>query len=154
MNELPRSNVVPYLTVEDAKGIISFYAKAFGAREVMRQETPDGTKILHAALVINDGLVMLSDDFPEMNGCKARTAKALGGTPIMVALTVPDADATWEKATGAGAKVVMPLADQFWGDRFGILEDPAGIRWSLSTPKTKVTAEELRAGAEKTFGGA
>jgi PhnB protein len=152
MNDLPISPVVPYLTVADAKSAIRFYMEAFGAREVEHQETPDGKSVIHSRLVIHGGVIMLCDDFPEKNGGKSHTARALGGTPVMIALTVPDADAVWDRATRAGAKVVMPLEDQFWGDRFGILEDPAGNRWSLSTPKRKPTEAELRAGAQKHFG--
>jgi PhnB protein len=152
MNDLPISPVVPYLTVADAKSAIRFYIDAFGAREVEHQDTPDGKRVIHSRLVIQGGVVMLCDDFPEMNGGKSHTALALGGTPVMIALMVDDADAVWDRATRAGAKVVMPLADQFWGDRFGILEDPAGNRWSLSTQKRKPTEAELREGAQKHFG--
>jgi PhnB protein len=154
MTEAPICRVVPYLTAADAKKAIRFYVEAFDAHEVNRQDTPDGKSVIHAELSLFGSTVMVSDDFVEMNAGKARTAKALGGTPVMIALLVPDADVVWARATRAGAKVVMPLADQFWGDRFGMLEDPEGIRWSVSTPVRKATDKELRAGAEKHFGPA
>jgi PhnB protein len=147
-NTIPNTNLVPYLTVSDAKSVIAFYVDAFGAKEVNRQATPDG-RILHAALAVNGGMLMLSDDYPEKNGGKSSTARALGGSPVMISLAVEDADAVWAKAVSAGARIVMPLADQFWGDRFGIVEDPAGLRWSISTSKRKPSEEELRAGAAK-----
>jgi PhnB protein len=152
MTEAQTSRVVPYLTAADAKKAIRFYVEAFGAREVNRQDTPDGKSVIHAELALHGGTLMVSDDFPDMNGGKPRTAKALGGTPVTISLIVANADAVWAQATRAGAKVVMPLADQFWGDRFGMLEDPEGIRWSVSMPVRKASDNELRAGAEKHFG--
>jgi PhnB protein len=135
--------VSPYLTVHDAKGAIDFYTRAFGAREVSRQAMPDSDKLMHAAVMINGGLVMLSDDFPEMSGGKSRTPKAYGGTSVTIHLNLPDVDAVWNQAVAAGAQVVMPLADMFWGDRYGILEDPFGHHWSLATPKRQMTSEQI-----------
>lgn len=144
------SPVAPYLTVDDAKGAIDFYLRAFGARELGRQATPDG-RILHAALQLNGGLVMLCDDFPEMSEGRRSSPPALGGTAVAIHLTLPDVDATWKRAVEAGAKVVMPLADAFWGDRFGVLEDPFGHRWSLSTPQREVSEEEMGAAVKEMF---
>ncbi len=145
--------LAPYLTVDDAKGAIDFYARAFGAREMGRQAMPGSDKLMHAALVINGGLVMLSDDFPEMSGGKSSTPKALGGTPVTLHLTLPDVDATWNQAVAAGATVVMPLADMFWGDRYGVLEDPYGHRWSLATPKQNLSPEEIEKAAQQSMKG-
>ncbi|AKF03189.1 VOC family protein [Sandaracinus amylolyticus] len=143
----------PYLTVDDAKAAIEFYVRAFGATELGRQATPDGSKLIHAALVLpNGGHVMLSDDFPEMNGGASKTPKALGGTPVAIHLDLPDVKATWARAVEAGAQVKMPLALQFWGDEFGVLEDPFGHRWSLATRAKVATKDELDAGAQKHFG--
>ena len=142
----------PYLTVDNAKGAIEFYTKAFGAKELGRQATPDGSKLIHAALLINGGLVMLSDDFPEMSGGKAGTPKALGGTPVTIHMNLADVDATWKQAVDAGATVIMPLAEQFWGDRYGQLEDPFGHRWSLATTKRKPSQEEVDKATEEHFG--
>jgi PhnB protein len=151
MDNATQSPVTPYLTVDNAVEEIVFLKKAFGAEEVNRQSTPDGKKLIHAALIVNGGVVMMSDDFPEMNDGHCRSPKARGGTSVTIHLTLPDVDATWKAAVAAGAKVVMPLADQFWGDRYGILESPSGHRWSLSTPKKKASESELKAGAAKHF---
>jgi PhnB protein len=147
----PPPPLSPYLTVPDARGAIAFYERAFGAQVAQRQETPDGKRIIHAALVVNGGWLMLSDDFPEMSGGRSRTPAAFGGTSVTIHLDLADVDAVWARAVEAGAKVVMPLADQFWGDRYGILEDPAGHRWSLATRGKPVSAADLAAGAEKHF---
>jgi PhnB protein len=140
----------PYLTVDDARAACEFYVRAFDAKVLSQQPTPDGKKLIHAALDVNGGLFMLSADFPEMSG-SSRTPKAFGGTPVTLHLDLADVDATWKKAVDAGAKVVMPVADQFWGDRYGILEDPFGHRWSLATRKAVVGEDALKAGAEKHF---
>lgn len=145
--------ITPYLTVADAKAAIAFYEKAFGATATGRMDTPDGSKVIHAALRFpNGGLVMLSDDFPEMMGGKRSDPRALGGTAVVVHLDVPDADATWARATEAGVTVLMPLADAFWGDRYGMVEDPFGHRWSIATRKKAVSEDDLRREAEKHFG--
>jgi PhnB protein len=146
------SPVVPYLTVDDARAAIRFYTEAFAAHVERRQDTPDGSKVIHAQLAVQGGTVMLSDDFPEVKGGKKSSPRALGGSPVMIALQVADADGVFAAATRAGATVVMPLADQFWGDRFGVLEDPFGHRWSISTPKRTPTEAELLAGAKAHFG--
>lgn len=148
----PPPPVSPYLTVEDSDRALRFYADAFGACEVFRNTTPDGAKIIHAAMLINGGLVMLSDDFPEMNGGHCRSPRAIGGTPVTIHLDLPDVDVTWQAAIAAGAKVVMPLGDMFWGDRYGIVEDPFGHRWSLATRKRQPTQADIEAGTRKHFG--
>lgn len=144
--------VTPYLTVADASGAIDFYVRAFGAQVLSRQPTPDGSKLIHAALLVNGGLVMLSDDFPEMSGGQRRDPKALGGTPVTLHLDLPDVKAVWKQAVDTGAAVRMPLAVQFWGDEYGVLEDPFGHRWSLATRVKKVSEQELDAGAQAHFG--
>jgi PhnB protein len=141
--------LAPYLTVGDAKGAIEFYTRAFGAREMSRQDMPGSDKLMHAALLINGALVMLSDDFPEMSGGKSTTPKALGGTAVTLHLTLPDVDTAWNQAVAAGAQVVMPLADMFWGDRYGVLEDPYGHRWSLATPKQNLSPDQIQKAAEQ-----
>ena len=125
----------PYLTVDGGAAAIDFYKAAFGADELFRQAAPDGERIFHASLSINGALVYLSDDFPDMNEGARRDPKALGGTPVTIHLRIPEGiDEVWERAVIAGATAVMPLEKQEWGDRYGILEDPFGHRWSLAEP--------------------
>ena len=129
--ERPRTGVVPFLTIRDGKAAeaLAFYAKAFGAIEVERNPTPDGSKLMQASMKLNDGWIMLADDFPEFRG---RPSDPPGAT--MLHLAVADADASWEKALEAGATVEMPIADQFWGDRYGQVRDPFGHLWSVGSP--------------------
>lgn len=135
--------VLPHLTVDDAAAAIDFYVKAFDAVELGRVPGPDGKKLIHAALRLNGATIMLNDDFPEMTDGKSMTPTALGGTPVTIHLTVTDVDAKFAKAVDAGATVVMPLGDQFWGDRYGVLRDPFGFLWSLGQPVREVSAEEI-----------
>jgi PhnB protein len=130
----------PYLSVKDAASAIEFYKKAFGAREVMRMPQPDG-KIGHAEVRIGDAPIMLADEFPEMN---FRSPQSLGGTPVNIVVYVNDVDALVGQAVGAGAKLSKPVADQFYGDRVGVLEDPFGHSWSFATHIEDVTPEEMK----------
>ncbi|GBE68029.1 hypothetical protein MFM001_44910 [Mycobacterium sp. MFM001] len=136
----------PHLVVDDAAAAIDFYVKAFDAVELGRVPGPDG-KLIHAALRINGFVVMLADDFPEMSGGKSMTPKSLGGTPVTIHLTVTDVDAKFQRALDAGAVVVMPVEDQFWGDRYGAVEDPFGHRWSLGQPVREVDYDQIAAAA-------
>jgi PhnB protein len=135
--------VSPMLTVSDGAAAIDFYVKAFDAEELGRVPGPDGKKLFHAALRINGSLVMLNDDFPEMNEGKSATPEALGGSPVTIHLTVTDVDKKFQKAVDAGATVVMPLDDMFWGDRYGELRDPFGHLWSMGQPVREVSPEEI-----------
>jgi PhnB protein len=134
----------PHLVVDDAAAAIDFYVKAFGAEEVGRVPRPDG-KLIHAAVRINGSLVMLNDDFPEMSGGKSMTPTSLGGTPVTIHLTVTDVDAKFQRALDAGATLVAPLEDQFWGDRYGMVRDPFGHHWSLGQPVREVSMDEIAA---------
>ena len=136
-------SVSPMLTVGDGAAAIDFYVKAFDAEELGRVPGPDGKKLYHAALRINGSLVMLNDDFPEMSDGKSLTPPALGGSPVTIHLTVTDVDAKFQKAVDAGATVTMPLADAFWGDRYGELVDPFGHRWSMGQPVREVSDAEI-----------
>lgn len=136
--------VAPHLCVDDGAAAIDFYVKAFGATELARLAGPDG-KLMHGAVQINGSTVMLNDDFPEYNDGKASTPTALGGSPVTIHLQVTDAEAVFQRAVDAGATVVMPLADQFWGDRYGVLRDPFSHLWSVGQPVREVSEEELRA---------
>ncbi|WIM85971.1 VOC family protein [Candidatus Mycobacterium wuenschmannii] len=134
----------PHLTVGDAAAAIDFYVKAFGAEELVRLPRPDG-KIVHASVRINGFMVMLNDDFPEMADGKSLTPVALGGTPVGIHLTVTDVDTWFQRALDAGATVVVPLEEQFWGDRYGMVADPFGHHWSLGQPVKEVNYDDLAA---------
>ncbi|RWA20152.1 hypothetical protein MELE44368_18315 [Mycolicibacterium elephantis DSM 44368] len=133
----------PMLTVSDGAAAIDFYVKAFDAEELGRVPAADGKRLLHAALRINGTMVMLNDDFPEMNDGKSVTPEALGGSPVTIHLTVTDVDAKFQQAIDAGATVVMPLDDMFWGDRYGEVRDPFGHMWSLGQPIREVSQDEI-----------
>jgi PhnB protein len=135
--------LMPHLCVAGGAAAIDFYIRAFGARELMRLAGPDG-RLLNAAVEINGAMVMLADEYPEMGGLGP---KALGGTPVTLHLSVSDADAAIARAADAGATVVMPAADMFWGDRYGIVEDPFGHRWSIAHPVAPKFGADLEAAA-------
>jgi PhnB protein len=141
--------VSPMLTVSDGAAAIDFYVKAFDAEELGRVPGPDGKKLYHAALRINGAMVMLNDDFPEMNDGKSVTPEALGGSPVTIHLTVTDVETKFQKAVDAGATVVMPLDDMFWGDRYGELRDPFGHLWSMGQPMREVSEEEIEAAVKQ-----
>jgi PhnB protein len=147
-------NIIPEICVDDARGAIRFYKKAFGAKDLGTHATPDGKRIMHCGLALNGGVVFVCDDFPERSGGKPRTPKALGATPVTIHLNCPDVQKAWKAAVKAGAAVVMPLAKQFWGDTYGILDDPFGQRWSMSATdgeKADTGSSEYKAGAEKMY---
>lgn len=151
-NQGPTAPVAPYLTVSAASAAIEFYKKAFGAVEVSRMPMPEGGKLMHAAITVNGGLIMLSDDFPEYNDGKSNTPEKFGGSPVTIHLELPDVDAVWKQAIDAGATIAMPLEDQFWGARFGQLTDPFGHSWSLATTTSNPTEGEMRAAMGRTSG--
>jgi PhnB protein len=129
----------PYLIIKDAAKAIEFYKKAFGATELMRMAQPDG-KVGHAEIKIGDSPIMLADEFPEMG---SRSPQSLGGSPVSLYLYVDDVDALAKQAEAAGAKVVRPVKDQFYGDRSGSFEDPFGHQWHLATHVEDLAPEEL-----------
>lgn len=141
----------PYLTVKGGKEAIAFYKKAFGAKQQMLMMAEDGKRVMHASLDIEGAGLMLSDSFEEYSppgGPKA--PPDVGGTSVAVHLDVPDADKVWNKAVKAGAKIVMPIEDQFWGQRFGMLGDPFGHSWSIGGQlKKKPMATMKKKAAEK-----
>ena len=124
----PVGGVTPHLSLEGADSAIDFYRKAFAAEELSKHYHDDGKRLMHGHLRINDGSLMLNDIFAEFG--MSRTASP----NYVMHLQVDDADAWWNRAVGAGCAVVMPIGDQFWGDRYGQLEDPFGVRWSIGAP--------------------
>jgi uncharacterized glyoxalase superfamily protein PhnB len=139
--------VTPSVIVDDGASAIDFYKRAFGARELMRMPGPDG-RIMHAEIQIGDSRVMLSDEMPEMD---VRSPKAYNGTPVGFYVYVENVDAAWQRALDAGAKQVSPLADMFWGDRTGRLQDPFGHKWTLSQHVQDLTPEQIEKGQEAFF---
>ena len=141
------SPVSPHLVVAGAAEAIKFYEKAFGAQQLVKLEGPDG-KLMHACLSINGSTVMLVDENPQW---KALGPKALGGSPVTIHLHVTDADKVAAQAVAAGAKVIMPVADMFWGDRYGLIEDPFGHQWSIATTIRQMSEAEIKEAAIKAF---
>jgi len=131
--------ITPYLTVKGGAEAIEFYKKAFDAMEVMRLPNPDGT-LGHAEVKIGNALVMLADEYPDYGNLSPKT---LGGSSVRLHMYVEDVDAFFEQAVAAGAKVLIPIADQFYGDRSGRLEDPFGHVWLISTHVEDVSPEEM-----------
>ena len=132
-------SVTLYLCVKGAAQAIEFYKKALSATERMRIAHPDG-RVGHAEVQIGDSVIMLSDEFPEMGG---RSPQSFGGSPVSIHLYVEDADAMLNQAVAAGAKVKRPVADQFYGDRLGGIEDPFGHTWWISTHKEDLSPQEI-----------
>jgi PhnB protein len=131
--------VTPSLVVQNAAKAIEFYKKAFGAQERMRMSTPDG-KIGHAELQIGDSIIFLSDEMPNMG---SKSPQSVGTSTGTLYLYVEDVDKDFKRAVDAGGKTTMPVADMFWGDRFGSLVDPFGHTWGLSTHKEDLTEKEI-----------
>jgi PhnB protein len=149
MSENP--TLTPHIVVSNAAAAIDFYKAAFGAVETGRHLAPNSNKVMHATLKINGGVLMLNDDFSGSMSCKSETPEALGGSPVTLHLEVADADAAWAKALAAGAKVKYPLADQFWGARYGQLSDPFGHYWSISQTISNPTPAEMEEAAKAAF---
>ena len=141
-------SLTPHLICAGAADAIEFYKKAFNAVDLARLPGPDG-KLMHAAVRIGDSTLMLVDENPQWG---ALGPKALKGSPVTIHLYVGDVDATVAQAVAAGAKITMPVADMFWGDRYGQLEDPFGHRWSVATHMRDLSAEEIKQGMAKMGG--
>ena len=132
--------VTPHLVVRDANRAIDFYQKAFGAEAVGIHRTADN-KVMHAELKIGNSMVFLADEFPGMGNCTS--PQTLGGTCITLNIYTENVDGLFNKAVSAGATVIMPPANQFWGDRYGQLRDPFGHIWSLAQHVEDVSPEEI-----------
>jgi len=132
--------VTPYLSVDGAANAIAFYRKAFSAKEIMRMPGPSGS-IGHAEIQIGDSRIMLADEYPDMN---FRAPRSFGGTSVHIHLYVENVDRVVKRAIAAGAKVLRPVTDQFYGDRSGSLEDPFGHVWHVATHKKDIPTRELK----------
>ena len=130
--------ITPHLSVREASKAVEFYKKAFGAEVLAVHYTPNG-KVMHAQLKVGDSHFMLADEFPE--GTPA--PPTLGGSPVVLNLYAEDIDSLFSQAVAAGAKVTMPLADMFWGDRYGQIVDPFGHHWALGAHQEDIPPEEM-----------
>lgn len=133
-------SITPYLIVRDAARALDFYKQAFGAVELLRMAHPTG-KIGHAEIKIGDSIIMMADEFPDHD---IRSPESFGGSPVSLLLYVKDVDTAFPQAIAAGGTVIKPIADQFYGDRSGMLKDPFGHTWSISTHKEDLTPEQVQ----------
>ena len=137
--------VTPYLICKDARAALAYYQKAFGAKELTRHEMPDG-RIGHAEIQIGDSPIMLADEHPEVDAVSPQT---LGGTPVSLMVYVEDVDAVFKRAVSLGANEKRAVADQFYGDRLGVLTDPFGHVWNVATHVEDVPPEEMQRRADE-----
>ncbi len=144
-------SLIPHLTCSPCTEAIAFYKQALGAEEVYCMPAPDGKRVMHAELRIGSSHIFLNDDFPEYSGGKANTATALGGTPVSLHLYVKDCDAAIARAKDAGARVAMPAQDMFWGDRYGMVVDPYGHKWSFATHIQDLSPDQIQAAMKEAF---
>jgi len=149
VNPIPSDypTVTPYLIVDGAAKAIDFYKQVFGATERGRLAGPDG-KVGHAELQIGTSVIMLADECPEMG---ASGPKTIGDTPVKMHIYVEDSDAIVAKAVAAGATIVRPLEDKFYGDRAGMIADPFGHMWHIASRKEILTSEEIGRRASELF---
>lgn len=136
-----QSKATPYLCVKDAARALEFYTRAFGATELFRLTDPADGKVGHAEIEIEGALIMLADEYPDFG---VRSPLSIGGSPVRIVLQVADADAVASRAVAAGATLLRPVQDQFYGERSGNLRDPFGHEWMVSTPKERVSPEEMQ----------
>jgi uncharacterized glyoxalase superfamily protein PhnB len=150
-NPIPQGfhTVTPHLSVNGAAAYADFLARAFKAVELGRSPGPGG-KLMHVEVRIGDSIIMFADDFGAEFGMPPL---AQGRLPFLLHVYVPDADATWKSALEAGCEALMPLSDQFWGDRYGHVKDPFGFVWAIATRKEELTPEEIAERQAKAFGG-
>ena len=140
--------LIPHLAVKDGPAAIAFYVKAFGASEMHRMMAPDGKRVMHAELRIDGHPFFLAEVFPEYGG---KGPKDLGGTPVTMHRYTKDVDAAVKQAVAAGATILMPPADMFWGDRYAQVADPFGHHWSLATHQKDLTPDEMMKGMKEAF---
>jgi PhnB protein len=139
------NTVTPYLVIKGAAKAIDYYKKVFGATEVVRMAGPDG-RIGHAELQIGDSRIMLADENPAMGN---RSAESIGGSPVSLYVYLPDCDKVVAAAAAEGAKILKPVADQFYGDRSGFIQDPFGHLWGVATHKEDLSPKEMGERARK-----
>jgi len=131
--------VTPHLFVRDTERAVSFYREAFGAVEVFRNTASDGT-VLFVELALGPGRVLVSEETPSLNALAPPT---VGGTPVMIMVEVDEVDLAAGRAVDAGAEIEMPVQETFWGERYGVVVDPFGHRWALSTIREQLTPDDI-----------
>ena len=139
--------ITPQIIVSDGAEAIEFYKKALGAQEIGRFMSPDGETVMHAELKIGNSRLMLGSEHPP----QCLSPKSRGGTSVSLYLYIENADAAFDRAVKAGCAVKMPMSDQFWGDRFGQVEDPFGHQWGFATHKEDLTHYQIAAKAKAFF---
>ncbi len=139
MSDLPPVAVTPHLFVLDTDAAVGFYVRAFGAVELFRNTIPDGT-VLFVELALGQGRVLISEETPSLNALAPPT---IGGSPVMLMVEVDDVDTVARRAVEAGAEVEMPVQEMFWGERYGVLVDPFGHRWAISTIREQLTPDDI-----------
>src|SRR5580658_25204 len=139
------NTVTPYLVIKGAAKAIDYYKNVFGATVAVRMDGPNGT-VGHAELQIGDSRIMLADENPQMGN---RSAESIGGSPVSLYVYLPDCDKVVEKAAAAGAKILKPVTDQFYGDRSGFIQDPFGHLWGVATHKEDLSPTEMDERARK-----
>ena len=137
-------SLTPHLIVTDGLKAIALYEQAFGAQEIARLMTPDGKTLMHAQLKIGDSMVMLASEFPP----NCLSPKNRGGSSVFLHIYLADVDAAFARAVKAGCTIKMPVSDMFWGDRYGVVEDPSGHQWALATHMHDYTQEQIAANAK------
>lgn len=155
MNKQPEDLKAPiaHLVCEPCSEALDFYNKAFNAEEMNRIPAPDGNKIMHACMKVDQGYIFLVDDFPEFCDGKSQSPKALGGTPVTIHRYVDNCDESFKKAIDAGATSVMEPEDMFWGDRYAVVMDPFGHKWSIAHHVRDVNEDDLKAAMKEAFTG-
>ena len=141
--------LTPHVVCRDAAGAVEFYKRAFGAEEMRVVRTPEGG-VMHAALAVGGAMPFLADECPEFG---SKSPQGLGSSPVTLHLHVKDCDAAFQRAAAAGCTVRMPLADMFWGDRYGVLSDPYGHVWSIATHVRDVSHAEMEQGPAECAAG-
>ena len=145
---------IAHLVCDPCSEALDFYSKAFNAEEMLRIPAPDGDKIMHACMKLDQGYIFLVDDFPEFSkDGKSSSPKALGGTSVTINRYVDNCDQSFNKAIDAGATSVMEPEDAFWGDRYAVVTDPFGHKWSLAHHVRDVSENDLQAAMKEAFTG-
>ena len=142
---------IPHLVVNDGLAALKFYKEVFGAEEGHNTMAPDGKRLMHGELILDGHKLFLSDEFTAAEGGSVKTPQTLGGSSVRITLETENADAVVERAVARGARIIMPVADMFWGARYGQIEDPFGHIWGINQQLADQTEEETNAAAREFF---